>query len=219
MSGINFAAFHKSGTRNRAAGIGGGGGLPNGGIIDPQPHTIAKGTTLIRFGGFPKMYQRETGSLVDGGAQYFGPQVASGEWWLDWEGYSAIERYADQKRESVTFALRQTCAVPDEWSDMSFVIQAVSRSSLLAYTGYGRAANIRNEKGKLVNRINPSTGDKPLIKQLFIPGLNAPDLRKEAVFVHGTGFLDPKMSKSGERAKAEQKAAMDARMRAAVKAR
>ena len=216
MSGINSSAFYRDGTRNRAAGISGS-GLPNGGIIDPREHKIKEGTTLIRFGGFPKMYQRETASFVDGGAQYFGSQTASGEWWLDWENYKTIQDHADRTRESVTYVLRQMCAVPDEWSDMSFVIQAVSRSPLLAYKGHGRAANIRDKSGKLTGRINPTAVNAPLIEQLFIPGLNSPDLLKRAIFVHGKGFLDSGMSKKGARQQAEQKAAMHARLSAGVR--
>lgn len=218
MSGINFAAFKRDGTRDKAMGISGS-ELPNGGIIDPEEIPIPTGTTLIRFGGFPKMYQREIDDYVDGGAHYFGPQVASGEWWLDWENYLVVQNYADLKRESVTFALRETCAVPLEWSDMSFVVQATSRSPLLAYKGYGRAANIRDKAGKLTGRINPSAGDKPLIKQLFIPGLNSPDLMKRAIFVHGKGFLDKGMSEKGARRKAEEDAARLARLKAATQRR
>lgn len=218
MSGINFAAFQRDGTREKATGISGT-GLPNGGIIDLEKITLETGTTLVRFGGFPKMYQREIDDYVDGGARYFGPQVASGEWWLDWENYLAVQDYADLKRESVTYALRETCAVPLEWSDMSFVVQAVSRSPLSAYKGYGRAANFRDKAGRLTERINPSAGDKPLIKQLFIPGLNSPDLMKRAIFVHGKGFLDKGMSEKGARRKAEEEAARLARLQAATQRR
>ncbi len=177
------------------------GGL-NGGIISPQRYLIPAGSLLVRFGGSPWRDARP-----------FVPKVASGEWWLDWANYQKVESYADKLGESVSYAVRHLCAVPDDWSDMSFLIQGNTRSPLLAYTGEGRAAVTKSAT------IDPRAPGKPKLDQLFIPGLSSPDLRKKAILIRGQTFLDPAMSKKGARSRAEQEAQMRQRLLAGVKAR
>ncbi|MEM8725073.1 MAG: hypothetical protein AAGE86_06090 [Pseudomonadota bacterium] len=177
------------------------GGL-NGGIVAPKRLLIPAGTTLVRFGGSPWRDARP-----------FVPKVASGEWWLDWPNYRTVERHADKLGESVAYAIRHLCAVPDDWSDMSFLIQGVTRSPLLAYTGEGRAAVTKTAT------IDPRAAGKPRLDQLFIPGLSSPDLRKQAILIRGQTFLDPAMSKAGALAKKRANDAMQARLKAAVPGR
>jgi len=174
------------------------GGL-NGGIIAPQRHLIPAGTTLVRFGGSPWRDARP-----------FVPKVASGEWWLDWPNYKTVEAYADKLGESVAYAVRHLCAVPDDWSDMSFLIQGTTRSPLLSYTGEGREAVTRS------GTIDPRSSGKPTLDQLFIPGLSSPDLRKKAILINGQTFLDPAMSKRGALARKKADDAMRQRLKAAV---
>lgn len=90
---------------------------------------------------------------------------------------------------------------------MSYVIQGTTRSPLLAWAG----------RGKIGGGIDPLAPGKPVIDQLFIPGLANPDLNKAAVLVHSHGPLDPEMSKAGARRAAEQHAQMLARLRAGAK--
>jgi len=174
------------------------GGL-NGGIIAPKRHLIPAGTTLVRFGGSPWRDARP-----------FVPKVASGEWWLDWPNYKVVEAYADKLGESVAYAVRHLCAVPDDWSDMSFLIQGTTRSPLLAYTGEGREAVTKT------STIDPRSAGKPKLDQLFIPGLSSPDLRKRAILINGQTFLDPAMSKRGALAQKKADDAMRARLKAAI---
>ncbi|QUL36533.1 hypothetical protein [Erythrobacter sp. JK5] len=172
----------------------------NGGIIGPKRLLIPAGTVLVRFGGSPWRDARP-----------FVPKVASGEWWLDWPNYRTVELYADKHGESIAYAVRHLCAVPDDWSDMSFLIQGVTRSPLLAYTGEGRAAVTNG------GTIDPRSPGKPRLFQLFIPGLSSPDLRKQAILIKGQTFLDPAMSQAGALAKKRADDAMRVRLSAAVR--
>lgn len=193
-----------------------------GGIVSPRRYPIAAGITLVRFGGFgdgaakdrtreqiEDPFKRDRKERASG-PLYFGAMVALGAWWLEWSAYKAIEQYADRIGESVAYAVREVCAVPPEWSDLSFVIQGTTRSPLLAYAGIGRVVNARSGK------IDPSAHGKPLIDQLFIPGLSYPDLNKKAIIVHSHGPLDPEMSVKGARQNAESTAAMHMRLKAGV---
>ena len=175
------------------------GGL-NGGIRNPKPRLIPPGSLLVRFGGSPHRDARP-----------FASKVAAGEWWLDEFRFNVLEAWANARGESVTYAVRQLCAVPAGWSDMSYVVKARTRSPLMAYAGYGRAAT----SGQ--SRIDPRHDHRVDIEQLFIPGLASPDLRKAAIIVYEDKFLDPAMSQKGARAKAEFAAARDARIRNAVR--
>lgn len=172
-----------------------------GGIISPRERVISTGTTLVRFSGHPKWDGK-----ISYGPQDFGMHAAAGAWWLDWSAYKAIEGYADKIGESVALAVRQVCAVPEEWSNMSYVVQATTRSPIGAWTGLGRVGG----------DIDPLAPGKPLIKQLYLPGMFEPDLNKAAVLVHSHGPLDPEMAKPGARKAAEQHAQMQARLRAAL---
>ncbi|MFL0357300.1 hypothetical protein ACI5KX_12575 [Erythrobacter sp. GH1-10] len=171
----------------------------NGGMRAPKPRLIAPSTLLVRFGGSPYRDARP-----------FAAKVASGEWWLDDFRFKVLEAWANARGESITYAVRQLCAVPDEWSDMSYVVKARTRSPLMAYTGYGRPATA----GK--TRIDPRHDHRVDIEQLFIPGLASPDLRKAAIIVYEDRFIDPGMSGKGARREAETEAAMRARLKAAA---
>lgn len=159
----------------------------NGGMIEPKPVLIPTTVTLVRFGGSA---WRGSGSFV--------ANVGSGEWWLDLLNFGMIVRYANSIGESVAHAVRQTCAVPEEWSDLSLFIQGTTRSPLWAYNGLGEVA--RTSSGS----INPIEPGKPMVRQLFIPGLADPDLRKKAILLGSPTFLDPEMSKPGAHARVQE---------------
>lgn len=176
------------------------GGGQNGGMRAPMPRLIPPSSLLVRFGGSPHRDARP-----------FAAKTASGEWWLDEFRFKVLEAWANAKGESVTYAVRQLCAVPDEWSDMSYVVKARTRSPLMAYAGYGRPA----VSGK--GTIDPRHDHRVDIEQLFIPGLASPDLRKAAILVYEDRFLDPAMSQKGARRQVELDAATRVRLQAAVR--
>lgn len=197
----------------------------NGGMRAPKPRPIPPATTLIRFGGFrdgaspnrtqeqnedhTKRDNKERGS----GPQYFARQVAAGEWWLDEFRFNLITAWANARGESISYAVRRLCAVPEEWSDMSYLVKARTRSPLMAYAGYGRPADTGN------GRIDPRHDTKIDIEQLFIPGLASPDLCKKAIFIFEDQFLASEMSRKGARGEAEREAAMRQRLAVGINRR
>ena len=173
-----------------------------GGLISTRSHLIPPGTRLVRFAG---LREGRTAPL------YFGQGAASGVWWMEWGAYKAIERYADKIEESVTYAVRQVCAVPAEWSDLSYVVQGTTRSPLMAWAGMGRS--VMSGQGI----IDPLDRGKPKIEQYYIPGLSDPDLNKKAIFISHHGPLDPGMSREGARRAQEEQAAHMERMRQSIR--
>ncbi|WDF73077.1 hypothetical protein [Novosphingobium sp. KACC 22771] len=150
--------------------------LATGGIENPQERVVAAGTKLVRFG---------SGVLV--------PQVAAGEWWLDWGNYQIVEQYADAAGKSVPVAVRELCCVPLEWSDMTIVVQARVIQPLLAYEGSGASATVKEGREHLDGMRAKSLG----LTQMFIPGLSDPDLRRDSLMVTGYGLLPHELSQAG----------------------
>lgn len=150
----------------------------NGGMISPRAIIIPSGTTLVRFANAPFVHH-----------------AAAGAWWLDFPNYKIVEAYADASGKPLPTAMRDLCAVPIEWSKMSLLIQARTRSPLAAYTGKGKPAYA--ESFSVVSMINPSRLSTSDVMQLYIPGLQAPDLLKQALIVRGYTLIDPEVSKRG----------------------
>ncbi|MEM9500723.1 MAG: hypothetical protein AAF941_02635 [Pseudomonadota bacterium] len=153
----------------------------NGGIKNPGKAMIPPGTTLVRFANAPFVHH-----------------AAAGGWWLDFPNYKLVERYADAEGKPVATAMRELCAVPAEWSGMTLMIQARTRSPLLAYSGLGKPAFVHT-KFSVTKSINPRAYSKTDVTQLYIPGLQSPDLLKKALIVRGYQMLDPGVSKKGYR--------------------
>ncbi len=151
----------------------------NGGIEKPQEILIPASTTLIRFANAPFVHQ-----------------AAAGAWWLDFPNYRIVESYADEQRKPVQAAMRELCAVPVEWSSMTLLIQAVTRSPLVAYSGRGKPAVAQNMVST-VKTIDPLRYSRQHVMQLYIPGLQSPDLLKQALIVRGYALVAPEISVQG----------------------
>lgn len=150
--------------------------IANGGLVDPKARVIAANTNLVRF---------SSGVLV--------PQVAAGEWWLDWDNYKIVESHADSAGISVPAAVRLLCCVPVEWSAMTILVQARAIRPLLAYEGAGAPATVNGGSVHLDGGLAARLG----VKQLFIPGLSDPDLRRDSLLVTGYGLLPHELSLMG----------------------
>lgn len=150
----------------------------NGGMSSPRAITIPAGTTIVRFANAPFVHH-----------------ASAGAWWLDFPNYKIVESYADEVGKPVPTAMRDLCAVPVEWSSMSLLIQARTRSPLAAYIGKGKPAYA--ESLSVTNTINPARFSKSEVMQLYIPGLQSPDLLKQALIVRGYSLIDPEVSKRG----------------------
>jgi hypothetical protein len=150
--------------------------LTNGGLIDPQIRQLALGTVLVRFG---------SSVLI--------PQVAAGEWWLDFAQYQIVERHADANGLPVPVAMRQLCCVPLDWGAMTTIVQGRVIRPLLAYEGAGAPAT--GQKG--TDYLDGSLAGQLGLKQLFIPGLSEPDLRRDSLLITDYGFLPHDLSRLG----------------------
>ncbi|MET0307136.1 MAG: hypothetical protein ABW023_00385 [Sphingomonas sp.] len=133
-------------------------GLPrngqNGGIDNPQEVRLKSGTILVRFGG--------------GAFPFF--SLNSG-WWLTLDEYLKVQGFADQKGISIPEAVRRTCCVPPEWSQMDVRYQAQLQQPLLAYAGLGRPA-----------QTNAAVWARELdVTQLYIPGMTSGDVVRDSM--------------------------------------
>jgi hypothetical protein len=153
----------------------------NGGIVSPARTELAPGTRLVRFGssGLPSI-------------------VVQGSWWLDWDNYKLVERFADQRSLPVAVGVRLLCCVPLEWSVMDVVVQVRLKSPLLAYSGASAPALVRDRKTGTTEYIDGFTSHtNPSIVQIYIPGLGSGDVRHDALMFEGYGHLAADASRSG----------------------
>lgn len=142
--------------------------IDNGGIKDPREVPLPIGTTLIRF---------SSGPFID--------RLAGGEWWLDMPGNLLVEAFADRNKVSIQEALSHMCAVPAEWNNMTLKVQFRTLAPLSAYVGIGNDALYEDRKTKRIQRREVASLDGRKVEQLYIPGLNHPDLRKQALIDRG----------------------------------
>lgn len=151
----------------------------NGGMKSPRAILIPPGTTLVRFANAPFVHH-----------------AAAGAWWLDFPNYKIVEDHADATGKPVPTAMRELCAVPVEWSGMTLLIQARTRSPLAAYAGLGKAAFAHNAIN-VTKSINPRSYSTKDVTQFYIPGLQSPDLLKKALIVRGYNLVAPEVSTKG----------------------
>lgn len=162
----------------------------NGGIRSPRDVTLPVGKQIVRIGNGPM-------------ADY----VAGGAWWMDVPNFNKIVSFAKAANRPVSSAIRDMCAVPVPFNTMTMIVVGKVTRPLAAYQGKGNAATAE----KTAEHRDPITGERTRIKlgvnetvipsgdieQLYIPGLNLPDLRRRAVFIIGYDFLDTDASEQG----------------------
>ena len=152
----------------------------NGGLINPTEHDLYAGRTMYRFGNV----------LTNGRGTLATP--VEGQWWIEEAEFKQIRRFAKAKMIGVPLAVRLLCSVPPEWSDMLVLVRVKLMQALKAYRG----------PGATVTRVNKVTGSQenfaPLvdlrgtvIRQVYVPGLANPDLRRSAIFQTGATFFSP----------------------------
>ena len=139
-------------------------GTSNGGIINPCRAELARGTAIVRFGNAARLDK-----IFD-------------DWWLDDIEFRRVVRFAEAQNMPVGTALRELCCVP--WGELDIMIEAQVVEPLLVYHGFGAPAF---DKGRQINAAADLGGVK--VKQLYIPGLANPDLRRTAIRVVRSGFV------------------------------
>lgn len=145
----------------------------NGGIRSPVAHTIPIDTMIYRFGsnGVPAI-------------------VAMGEWWFDEDSFGKIRDIAALHRISFGEAVRATCYVPPEWSNLSTLVCAKTRDILASYRGRAAPVRIKAGDGTLTGTMT-ARNFPDRVDQLYIPGFASVDIQRQALGMIQPVFLPP----------------------------
>lgn len=124
-----------------------------GGIRNPQPIHLPVGHYYYRFASSNSPREAQLG----------------GGWWLDYENFKKIERFAQQNRYSIREAARLMLALPYAWTRVDLKIKALLAVPIKAYAGEGKPAQGSKGGGDKGTVWVPTQHIKVL--QLYVPGL------------------------------------------------
>lgn len=176
MTAANATAFAQPHWRVIASGydverwFDDGQAVGTGGILNPQPTRLASGNCYYRFA-----------SSTTPEAARFG-----GGWWLDFENFDAIRRFATEHDYRLRDAARLMLALPYAWTRVDLLVRALLREPLRAYAGEGKPAQGPQTRADRGTRWIPTQHVK--ICQLYIPGLY---VRGAQVQLYETVFAKP----------------------------
>lgn len=124
-----------------------------GGIANPQPTRLPTGQYYYRF------------------ASSRSPRAAQlgGGWWVDFENFSLIRRFARANDYALHEAARLMLALPYDWTRVDLLVRALLAQPLRAYTGYGKPAQGAVAGPDRGTRWIPTQHVR--VQQLYIPGL------------------------------------------------
>jgi hypothetical protein len=124
-----------------------------GGIAMPQPARMPSGQYYYRFanGTSPRAVQ------------------LGGGWWIDFEAFNTIQRFATDNAYRLKDAARLMLALPYDWTKVDIQVRALLRSPLRAYTGLGKVAQGKTSGPNNDDTWTPTQNIK--VRQLYIPGL------------------------------------------------
>jgi hypothetical protein len=124
-----------------------------GGILRPQPTRLPSGQYYYRFASSQSTRDSQLG----------------GGWWLDFEGFKAIERFAETNGYRLKDAARLSLALPYDWTKVDLLVRSLLRLPLLAYTGLGKPAQGGAGGADKGTKWIPT--QYKAVRQLYIPGL------------------------------------------------
>ncbi len=101
-----------------------GQGAGTGGILNPQPTRLPAGQYYYRFASSSSSLQAQHG----------------GGWWLDFENFRLVQRFAEENGYTLREAARLTLALPYAWTRVDRLLRALLLQPLRAYTGLGKPA-------------------------------------------------------------------------------
>jgi len=130
-----------------------GQGAGTGGILMPQPTRVPAGHYYYRFASSASPKSAQLG----------------GGWWIDFENFTVISRFAQSNGYRLREAARLMLALPYDWSKVDLLVKALLRSPLRAYTGEGKPAQGGIKGADRGTRWIPTQHIK--VRQLYIPGL------------------------------------------------
>lgn len=131
-----------------------GQGVGTGGIANPMATRLPAGHYYYRFASShsPK------------------PAQLGGGWWLDFENFQTLKRFADTNQYSLREAARLTLALPYAWTRVDLLVRALLAEPLRAYTGPGKPAQGASQGADQGTRWVPT--QHVAVRQLYVPGLS-----------------------------------------------
>jgi hypothetical protein len=118
-----------------------------GGISRPEPENLRVGQKYFRFASSTSSREAQLG----------------GGWWVAYEDFATIRRFASEQDVTLTYAARLFMALPYVWTRVDRLVSAILEVPLRAYTGRGKVASAGGETWTPVQHVE--------VKQLYIPGL------------------------------------------------
>ncbi len=141
-----------------------------GGIVNPQATRMPAGHYYYRFAS--------SNSL---------PSQVGGGWWVDFENFALIRRFADQNGYRVREAARLMLALPYAWTSVDRLVRALLLQPLRAWTGRGKTAQAPPGGADRGTRWIPT--QHIVVRQLYVPGLARPGPQGQPL--HTTVFRQP----------------------------
>jgi hypothetical protein len=118
-----------------------------GGIMMPKPEDLQIGQRHFRFASSTSSREAQLG----------------GGWWVDYENFATIRRFASEQDVTLAYAARLFLALPYAWTRVDRLVSAILEVPLRAYAGPGKVASSGDETWTPVQHIK--------VKQLYVPGL------------------------------------------------
>lgn len=130
-----------------------GQGVGTGGIASPSPTRLPSGQYYYRF------------------ASSQSPRLAQvgGGWWLDFENFQTLRRFAEGNGYTLREAARLMLALPYAWTRVDLLVRALLTQPLRAYTGLGKPAQGAAQGADKGTRWVPT--QHVAVRQLYVPGL------------------------------------------------
>jgi hypothetical protein len=141
-----------------------------GGIANPQRTSLPTGQYYYRFASSSASRHAQLG----------------GGWWIDFENFSLIRRFATQHGYTLREAARLMLALPYAWTKVDLQVRALLREPLYGYTGLGKPALGSAAGADRGTRWIPT--QHVAVRQLYLPGLYLPSQDKP---LYETAFVQP----------------------------
>jgi len=157
--------------------------LANGGIVTPREGQLEIGTMLVRYG--------------NGRGD---PAQAMGRWWMLERHFYRVSDEARGYDVSIPWMYREVTAVLLDWGTMTQQLVCRVRQPLLCYRGYGgEAFDPKDPRAVMGIAFDGRMAEDLGIAQLFIPGLDKPEIYKRALEVVSHKDVAANHSKSPNR--------------------
>lgn len=124
-----------------------------GGIVNPQPERLLSGQYYYRFASSTASRESQLG----------------GGWWVDFENFNTVRRFAEDNGYSLREAARLMLALPYAWTRVDRLVRALLREPLRAYAGAGKSAQGPAQGADRGTAWIPTQHVR--VRQLYVPGL------------------------------------------------